>query len=111
MTTTLTAAETAELTPLNAAAHYLLRVTGVITPCWLCLSEEARTAARAALLIHLDDAMPALLPHDESTAAALLEQAVLRSPVVRSLLAVWRTAEAQQKIARQAGDPAAFFAR
>ena len=104
-----TTEELSQFTLTNCLAFDLVRVesknSGKIPPCWLCMSEEARSEARQKLAewfsnqgghsIHADD-LPRSLQH-------------LEKPMQTQILQ-WQNAELAMKEARLEGNPRAFFA-
>jgi hypothetical protein len=104
---TLTDAEKQEFTLVNLAAYDLHRVKSKqedsIPPCWLCMSENAKTRVRQELFQTLKK------PGMEFTEETL-ERAMQGVPGAQSKLDAWIEAETLYKQYRAEGNPRAFFA-
>jgi hypothetical protein len=96
----LTPAEEAEFTLLNMTAFDLIkknaRDNGTVLACWLCMSEEARATARAALLREMNQLFRTAMT--EAALADLIDRTL--GTTGEDLLASWRSDELAAKSER-----------
>jgi hypothetical protein len=105
--TTLTEAEEAEFRPVNAVAFDLKRAEskemGQIPACWLCMSDEAKEAARQRLYEMLSRKIFCPIKTEADWLRFIPDN--WGGPEV----ARWREAELTFKQLREEGNPRAFF--
>ena len=108
MQVTLTSEELAEFTPLNQAAMALfMQKSGSFPPpCWLCMSENARSEIRKALIAHLNEQMELSTPLTVETATTVVEA----TANIPEGVSKWKNAELALKRERENGNPNAYFA-
>lgn len=96
---------------MHMAAFDLVRLKsqqdGTTPPCWLCMSEEAKQQAREDLVVYFNEKTRPLTPFTED----LLRTYCGRLQGVAASLQSWQDAELHYKTLREAGNPAAFFAK
>ncbi len=95
------------LTPLDAAAHDLLRVEserkGMVAPCWLTCSNETRDEYRRKIIDMVNEKM--------GLATITMEFAPKQFArlIPPALIERWRAVELEYKRLRIEGNPRAFF--
>lgn len=103
---TFTPDEEKLLTPLDAAAHDLLRTESAranqIPPCWLVCSD----AVRAEYHQKVSDLVTS---HMGFLACTVDVPTVIAKSIPKHLVDAWRTAELQAKADRAENNPSAFF--
>lgn len=108
---TFTEEEAAEFTAINRAAvdHIMVKAQKEpnvdISPCWLCMSVEARSQAREDLVSYLNEQMRPIVPITLETAT----KAVERTPGIQHSITMWKKAELAHKKEREGGNPRAYF--
>ena len=106
--TTFTEQEKAEFTILNAISYDLHRSSSTdISPCWLCMSEEAKNDCRQKGINWLNDSIKPTIPINLETVDRICER--MFSNVIEQPIEKWMKAELQAKEEREAGNPLAFF--
>jgi hypothetical protein len=94
------------LTPLDAAAHDLLRVESArnnqVAPCWLVCSDEVRAEYRQKITNIVTEKLGPL-------ASTVDVSKIIEKSVPTSLVDRWQAAELDAKIGRARNNPRAFF--
>jgi hypothetical protein len=110
--TPLTPEQEAEFTIFNCAVYDLHRkqCLGVsIPPCWLCMSDNAKTEAKEKFVAWLSGAMQVLVPLTVERAIQIVNERFSRS--MAESVRLWKDAELEFKRLREdENNPRAFFA-